>query len=145
MNDEYFYIKSFVETNLETYSDYVCNKVIDRDDYNSNQYDIFCSFGNDLKFINYRVSNIEKYCSIDTTSNYYNSNHLERIICTTSDSYMINNYDYIYTNLTQDYPSITSSFELTKSNNLTYDINYMYMIPFCILLILLWLFWSRKK
>lgn len=146
MNSSYDYIKNLVQSNLDDYDYYVCNQVTNYGSSSSNYYEVTCSFGNNLNFNNYRVSNIEKKCQIDITTSYYNSNTLERVNCNNSlSNYNINNYDFIYTNLGSVYPSISSDFELAKNNNYSYDSNFMYMIPFTILLVVLCLFWFRRK
>lgn len=146
MNSNYEYIKNLVQSNLDDYDYYVCNQVMNYGSSSSNYYEITCSFGKNLSFSNYRVSNIEKKCQIDTTTSYYNSNALERVVCSNSSSnYNINNYDFIYTNIGNTYPSIISDFELEKNYDYSYNTDFMYMIPFSILLIVLCLFWFRKR
>lgn len=146
MNNNYEYIKNLVQTNLKDYDYYICNQVINQNNSNYNNiYDIYCSFGNDLKFNYYQVSNIEKLCKIDTNTSYYNSSTLERVVCNNTSTHSMNNYDYIYTNLSNIYPSIISEYQLIKDNNLTYNVNFMYLIPFSILLVFLALFWFKKR
>lgn len=146
MNDNYEYVKNLVQTNLNDHDYYICNQIINQNNSSYNNiYDIYCAFGNDLKFNHYQVSNIEKLCKIDTNTSYYNSSILERVVCTNTSTHSMNNYDYIYTNLSNTYPSIISEYQLIKDNNLTYNVNFMYLIPFSILLLFLALFWFKKR
>ncbi len=147
MFDGYNYVKNFVQTNLKDYDTYFCHQMVSTKDFadSDNLKKVYCYFGKEISLDSYTtINNIQKACIVDLR-NYYSSSSENRIECLFDISSMsYNTTDVVYTNLASNYPSITSDFELQKDNNLAYNQNFMYLIPFSMLLVVLALWWFRK-
>lgn len=129
----YEYVKNLVIGKVDDYEYYICYTNTNNN-YNSNIYDVTCSFSSDKPNLNgyYITINNALLCDIDTNSYSYNStNQLERLNCHNGNlNKTIANYETIYTNINDNFPSLISSLEYDKQNNLVYnlDLNYFGLI-----------------
>ncbi len=144
----YEYVKNLVIGKVDKYEYYICY-TNSNNNYNSNIYDVTCAFSSDKPNLNsYHISvNNALLCDIDTNSYSYNStNQLERLNCRTSNlNKTINNYETIYTNASDNFPSIISTLEYDKQNNLVYnlDLNYFGLVALFFSIFLCLLFLSK--
>ncbi len=131
--DTSLYLKNLVLDKSNKYEKYICHTNTSVN-YNDNIYDITCVFTDNISSLNHYQTSINTglVCNIDTNSYYYNStNKLERIKCLTgSYNKTINNYEVIYTNMSDDFPSLLAKEEYEHMNNVGYnlDLNYFYLI-----------------
>lgn len=133
LKGDYKYYVAYTNTNVSDY------------DYNRDYPDLYVVFSNDQivqSGSTFEVTN-GRLISLDSDSATRNGSNGPRMIVTNySDSLTIPQYEFIYTNVDNSvYPDLIAD----KSVNLSYNPNFFMLIPFSILLIVLCLFWFRRK
>lgn len=131
------YIRNLVLSKSDEYNSYICYSNTTGSSYQTNYYDVYCTFGNDIELNSYTFkSNDGLNCSIDT-NNYYNNNALEKLSCTKGNKeFTINNYEVIYTNIGEYFPSIIQDYEYNQLHNIGYNIDTTYCFTLLLLLVM---------
>lgn len=158
MFDGYNYTRNLVLKNLKDYKYYVCIQNFDKTVESQSKWvysDTKCYFGDNITFGSKVIEHLHnsngygRECSFSSTTKYPSNltyDHASSVCVNISaDSINFNNRDFIYTNVPNEHrANIIEDIEYIKNNNLAYNQNFMYIIPFTSLLIVLALWWFRK-